>query len=129
LPRAHRTDLVLTRDAELRSTRVEKFVEFFGPGLRALSVADRATIAHMAPRYGATAATSRSTRRRSMTCVATGRARADALVEAVFARAGSFADASSPDPESARWLELDLAPSRRCLACPSAAAGPGAASD
>jgi aconitate hydratase len=49
------TDLVLTVTEVLRKTKVVgKFVEFFGPGARALSVPDRATIANMAPEYGAT---------------------------------------------------------------------------
>ncbi len=49
------TDLVLTLTEMLRRRGVvEKFVEFFGPGLPALSVPDRATIANMAPEYGAT---------------------------------------------------------------------------
>ena len=49
------TDLVLTVTQMLRKKGVvEKFVEFFGPGLRAMSLPDRATIANMAPEYGAT---------------------------------------------------------------------------
>jgi aconitate hydratase len=49
------TDLVLTVTQQLRKKGVvEKFVEFYGPGLGAMSLADRATIANMAPEYGAT---------------------------------------------------------------------------
>ena len=49
------TDLVLTVTQMLRKKGVVgKFVEFFGPGLNAMSVADRATLANMAPEYGAT---------------------------------------------------------------------------
>jgi len=49
------TDLVLTVTANLRKFGVVgKFVEFFGPGLKSLSLADRATIANMSPEYGAT---------------------------------------------------------------------------
>jgi len=49
------TDLALTITQRLRETKVVgKFVEFFGPGARALPVTDRATIANMAPEYGAT---------------------------------------------------------------------------
>ena len=49
------TDLVLTVTQMLRKKGVvEKFVEFFGPGLQQMSLADRATIANMAPEYGAT---------------------------------------------------------------------------
>ena len=63
------TDLVLTVTEMLRKKGVvDKFVEFFGDGLAGLPLADRATIANMAPEYGAPAASSRSTRRRSATC-------------------------------------------------------------
>src|SRR6185503_9921579 len=49
------TDLVLTVTQMLRKKGVvDKFVEFFGPGLAAMTVADRATIANMSPEYGAT---------------------------------------------------------------------------
>lgn len=56
------TDLVLTVTQMLRKHGVvNKFVEFFGPGLDQLPLADRATIANMAPEYGATCGISRST--------------------------------------------------------------------
>jgi len=49
------TDLVLLCTKMLREKGVvDKFVEFFGPGVQALSLADRATISNMAPEYGAT---------------------------------------------------------------------------
>ena len=49
------TDLVLTITERLRKLNVvEKFVEFFGPGMERLNVPDRATVANMAPEYGAT---------------------------------------------------------------------------
>jgi len=49
------TDLVLTCTEILRKRGVvNKFVEFFGPGIKSLSLADRATVANMAPEYGAT---------------------------------------------------------------------------
>ena len=49
------TDLVLTITQKLRELNVvEKFVEFFGPGMKALGATDRATIANMGPEYGAT---------------------------------------------------------------------------
>jgi aconitate hydratase len=55
LPGVTATDLVLRVTEVLRQTKVVgKFVEFFGPGARALSVPDRATLANMAPEYGAT---------------------------------------------------------------------------
>src|SRR5205814_8565575 len=54
-PGATATDLVLTVTQMLRKKGVVgKFVEFFGPGIAALTLADRATIANMAPEYGAT---------------------------------------------------------------------------
>ena len=63
------TDLVLTITQMLRKKGVVgKFVEFYGTGLSALSLADRATVANMAPEYGATMASSRWTRRRSPIC-------------------------------------------------------------
>jgi len=55
-PEATATDLVLTLTEMLRARGVvEKIVEFFGPGLETLTVADRATVANMSPEYGATA--------------------------------------------------------------------------
>ena len=63
------TDLVLTVTQMLRKHGVVgKFVEFFGDGLKHLALADRATIANMAPEYGATAVFSRSMRKRSIIC-------------------------------------------------------------
>ena len=62
------TDLVLTITQILRRRGVvDKFVEFFGPGLSHLSLADRATIGNMSPSTARPAASSRSTRRRSAT--------------------------------------------------------------
>ena len=61
------TDLVLMIVESLRKRGVVgKFVEFFGPGLDQLSLADRATIANMAPEYGATCGFSRLTKKRSI---------------------------------------------------------------
>ena len=52
------TDLVLTLTEQLRKHGVVgKFIEFFGPGLASLTVADRATLSNMSPEFGATAAT------------------------------------------------------------------------
>ena len=63
------TDLVLTVTQMLRKHGVVgRFVEYCGPGLSRLPVADRATIANMSPEYGATAGSSRSTTRRCATC-------------------------------------------------------------
>jgi aconitate hydratase len=104
------TDLVLTVTQMLRRKGVvDKFVEFFGPGLDSMSLPDRATIGNMAPEYGATigyfpidAETLRYLR-------VTGRP-AD-VVERVEAYAHAqhlFRDASTPDPEFTDTLELDL---------------------
>ena len=104
------TDLVLTVTQRLREHGVVgKFVEFYGPGLGSLSVADRATIANMAPEYGATcgffpvdAATLQYLR-------LTGRAAEQvALVEAFMKEQGLFHDASSREAEYSSRVELDL---------------------
>ncbi|HEX2463274.1 MAG TPA: aconitate hydratase AcnA [Thermoanaerobaculia bacterium] len=104
------TDLVLTVTQRLREYGVVgKFVEFHGPGLKSLSVADRATIANMAPEYGATcgffpvdAATLQYLR-------LTGRAPEQiALIEAFMKEQGLFHDESSREAEYSSSLELDL---------------------
>ena len=70
------TDLVLTVTQSLRKFGVvDKIVEFFGPGLGSLSVADRATISNMSPEYGATAGFFPVDGRRWSTCVSPGGAR------------------------------------------------------
>jgi aconitate hydratase len=104
------TDLVLTCTQMLRKKGVvDKFVEFYGPGLSKLSLADRATIANMAPEYGATigffpvdAETIRYLER-------TGRdAQTVALVEGYCKEQGLFRTDATPDPEFTDTLELDL---------------------
>jgi len=105
------TDLVLTATQMLRKKGVvDKFVEFFGPGLSSLSLADRATIANMAPEYGATmgffpvdAETLRYLER-------TGRDRSIVeRVERYCKEQGLFRTDMTPDPEFTSTLELDLA--------------------
>jgi len=114
------TDLVLTVTQMLRKKGVVgKFVEFFGPGLDQMTVADRATIANMAPEYGATcgffpvdAATLEYLR-------LSGRDEARiALVEAYCRAQGMFRDANTPDPIFTDTLELDLATVEPSLAGP-----------
>jgi aconitate hydratase len=104
------TDLVLTCTQMLRKKGVvDKFVEFYGPGLSKLSLADRATIANMAPEYGATigffpvdAETIRYLER-------TGRdVEQVQLVEAYYREQGLFRTDATPDPEFTDTLELDL---------------------
>jgi aconitate hydratase len=105
------TDLVLTVTQMLRQKGVvDKFVEFFGEGLNSMSLTDRATIANMAPEYGATigyfpvdAETLRYMR-------LTGRSEeVVARTEAYIRAQGLFRDDSSPEPEFTDTLELDLA--------------------
>ncbi len=104
------TDLVLTVTQMLRKKGVVgKFVEFYGPGVSALPVADRATISNMAPEYGATIGffpidhvtldylrlTNRSEEQVN-------------LVEAYTKEQGLFLTAESPDPSYSDTLSLDL---------------------
>jgi aconitate hydratase len=114
------TDLVLTVTQMLRKKGVVgKFVEFFGPGLDQMTVADRATIANMAPEYGATcgffpvdAATLEYLR-------LSGRDEARiALVEAYWRAQGMFRDANTPDPVFTDTLELDMGSVEPSLAGP-----------
>jgi aconitate hydratase len=104
------TDLVLTVTQMLRKKGVvDKFVEFYGPGLSALGLADRATIANMAPEYGATmgffpvdAETIRYLER-------TGREPAAVrLAETYCKEQGLFRTDQTPDPAFSDTLELDL---------------------
>ena len=114
------TDLVLTVVQMLRKKGVvEKFVEYFGPGLAEMSLADRATIANMAPEYGATCgffpvddATLAYLRRTGRTVEAVD------LVERYCKEQGLFRTADTPDPEFTDTLELDLASVEPSLAGP-----------
>ena len=114
------TDLVLTVTQMLRKKGVvNKFVEFYGAGLDNLSLADRATIANMAPEYGATcgffpidAETLRYLR-------FTGRDEHRVkLVEAYAKEQGMWRDAQTPDPVFTDTLELDLGSVEPSLAGP-----------
>ena len=104
------TDLVLTVTQMLRARGVVgKFVEFFGPGLDDLGLADRATIANMAPEYGATCGFFPIDR--ETINYLTGSAREPeriALVEAYAKAQGMWRDAGTPDPVFTDTLELDL---------------------
>ncbi len=104
------TDLVLTVTQMLRKRGVVgKFVEFSGPGLSQLSLADRATIANMCPEYGATAALFPVDQETLRYLTLTGRdpALVD-LVERYSKAQGMFRTDSGPDPEFTDLLELDL---------------------
>ncbi len=104
------TDLVLTVTQMLRQKGVVgKFVEFFGPGLAALTLADRATIANMAPEYGATCGIFPVDAETLRYLRFSGRpAERVALVEAYFRTQGLFHDEHAPDAEYSDVLELDL---------------------
>ena len=104
------TDLTLTVTQMLRKKGVvEKFVEFFGPGLSAMSLPDRATIANMAPEYGATIGFFPVDHETLRYMRLTGRpAELVELVEAYCKAQGLFRTDSTPDPEFTDTLELDL---------------------
>jgi aconitate hydratase len=104
------TDLVLAVTKALRTKGVvEKFVEFFGPGLAALSVQDRATISNMCPEYGATAALFPIDAATTRYLNGTGREPAAVRRVEAYARAtGLWRDTTSPDPIFASIVEVDL---------------------
>jgi aconitate hydratase len=105
------TDLVLTVTEALRKHGVVgKFVEFFGPGIGELPLADRATIANMAPEYGATCGIFPVDAETLKYLRLTGRTESHiALVEAYFREQGLFHTAASPEAEYSSTLSLDLA--------------------
>jgi aconitate hydratase len=104
------TDLVLTVTEMLREHGVvSKFVEFFGPGLAKLGLADRATIGNMSPEFGSTCAIFPVDAETLRYLELTGRpAEAIELVEAYAREQGMFHHESSPDPTFSATLELDL---------------------
>ncbi|TXS96049.1 aconitate hydratase AcnA [Parahaliea maris] len=104
------TDLVLTVTQMLRQHGVVgKFVEFFGPGLKHLTLADRATIANMAPEYGATCGIFPVDQRTIDYLELTGRDQAQrALVEDYMKAVGLWHDDSSPEARYSATLQLDL---------------------
>jgi aconitate hydratase len=114
------TDLVLTVTEMLRAKGVVgKFVEFYGPGLSELSLTDRATIANMAPEYGATCgffpidaetiAYLKKTARKPQQV---------ALVEAYARKQGMWRTARTPDPVFTDTLALDVGQVEPCIAGP-----------
>ncbi|MBT7609147.1 MAG: aconitate hydratase AcnA [Bacteriovoracaceae bacterium] len=104
------TDLVLKVVEELRKHGVVgKFVEFFGPGMKTLSLADRATLANMAPEYGATCGFFPIDEKTIDYLKLSGREdETIALVEAYAREQGLWADANSPDPVFTSVVELDV---------------------
>lgn len=105
------TDLVLTVTEMLRKKGVVgKFVEFYGPGLDYLSLEDQATIANMAPEYGATCGYFPVDADTLKYLATSGRdPQRVALVEAYSKAQGMFRETNSPDPVFTSTLELDLA--------------------
>ena len=102
------TDLVLTLTQTLRAYGVVgKFVEFFGPGLSNLELADRATLSNMCPEYGATAAYFPVDQRTLSYLALTGRDQVD-LVERYTKGQGLFRTDTDPDPRFSEVVELDL---------------------
>ena len=104
------TDLVLTVTQILRKKGVvDKFVEFYGPGLDNMSLTDRATIANMAPEYGATMGYFPVDEETLRYMRLTGRSdEVVARTEAYTRAQGLFRDANSPEPEFTDTLELDM---------------------
>ncbi len=114
------TDLVLTVTQMLRKHGVvDKFVEFYGPGLSQLALADRATISNMSPEYGATAALFPVDDETLRYLRATGRSRQTVdLVERYMKEQGLFRTDQTPDPVFSETLELDLSTVEPSLAGP-----------
>jgi aconitate hydratase len=114
------TDLVLTLTEMLRKHGVVgKFVEYFGPGLQDLPLADRATIANMSPEYGATCGIFPIDKESLRYLKLTGRSDEQiALVEAYAREQGLFHDAKTPEAEYSELLSLDLATVESSLAGP-----------
>ena len=114
------TDLVLTVTQMLRAKGVVgRFVEFYGPGLDALSLADRATIANMAPEYGATCGFFPIDDATLVYMRLTGRSAENvALVEAYAKEQGFWRDATAADPVFTDTLQLDMSTVQPSLAGP-----------
>src|SRR5579871_1884147 len=115
------TDLVLTVTQMLRKKGVVgKFVEFYGPGLAELPLADRATIANMAPEYGATCGIFPVDAETLRYLRLSGRSEEQiALVEAYCREQGMFHDAKTPAARYSDVVELDLASVESSLAGPA----------
>jgi aconitate hydratase len=114
------TDLVLVVTQMLRKKGVvEKFVEFYGPGLSNLTLADRATIANMAPEYGATMGFFPVDDETLRYLTQTGRLPDEVeVVEKYYKAQGMFRTDATPDPVFSDTLELDLSQVQPSLAGP-----------
>src|SRR5258707_9607391 len=109
-PGATATDLVLTVTQMLRKKGVVgKFVEYFGPGVASLPVADRATLGNMSPEYGATVGFFPVDDQTLTYLRLTGRNESQVkLIEAYCKAQGLFNSADAPEPKFSDTLELDL---------------------
>ncbi len=114
------TDLVLTVTEMLRERGVvSKFVEFYGPGLHTLGLADRATIGNMSPEFGSTCAIFPVDAETLRYLEFTGRpTEAIELVDAYAREQGMFHDAGSDDPTFSETLDLDLSTVEPSIAGP-----------
>lgn len=114
------TDVVLELTQKLRQKGVVgKFVEFYGSGLSALTLADRATLSNMAPEYGATCGFFPFDTETLKYLSLTGRSPETlALVEAYAKAQGLWRDDQTPDPHFTHTLLLDLSQVESCLAGP-----------
>mgnify|MGYP003815263073 CR=1 FL=1 len=114
------TDLTLTMTQQLRKLGVvNKFVEYFGPGLVHLSLADRAMVANMTPENGSTMAYFPVDEQTLDYLRLSGRsAEQVALVEAYFKEQGLFRTAATPDPQFSVVLDIDLGSVEPSLAGP-----------
>jgi aconitate hydratase len=113
------TDLVLTVTELLRRHNVvEKFVEFFGPGMKSLTVTDRATLANMTPEYGATLGFFPIDEKTIDYLKITNRADQAEVVEA-YARTQGLFYSDDAEPEYTEVVELDLGTIVPCIAGPA----------
>ena len=113
------TDLALTVTQILRKKGVvEKFVEFYGPGLSQLSLPNRATLANMSPEYGATMGFFPVDQETLGYLRRTGRQSEAELAERYTKEQGLFRTDATPDPEFSESLELDLGTVEPSLAGP-----------
>ncbi|EQC45419.1 aconitate hydratase AcnA [Bacteriovorax sp. Seq25_V] len=114
------TDLVLNVVEALRKHGVvDKFVEFFGPGLKVLSLADRATLANMAPEYGATCGFFPIDEKTTEYLRLTGRKEETiALVEAYAKEQGLWLSTEDADPVFSSIVELDMSTVEPCVSGP-----------
>src|SRR2546421_1699680 len=115
------TDLVLTVTQTLRRHKlVDKFVEYFGPGVTELALPDRATIANMSPENGSTMGFFRVDAETLRYLRLTGRDEAQvALVEAYCKAQGLWRDANTPPPAFSEILEIDLSAVEPSVSGPS----------